>query len=62
MRFAIALDERSDRDMDITVKGIPFIIDTFTFSLLHEDEVVIQYHPDRDSFIVATRHLRSGAC
>ena len=62
MRFAIALDERSNRDVDVLVKGIPFIIDSFTLTLLREDEVVIQYQPDRDSFMVATRHLRVGTC
>ena len=62
MRFAIALDERSDGDSDVPVSGIAFIIDSFTLTLLRDDELVIRYQPERDSFMVATRHLRASSC
>lgn len=62
MRFTIALDEQSDRDYHVKADEIAFIVDPFTQRLLQDDEVVIVYQPERDSFAVATRHLRAGSC
>lgn len=61
MRFAIALDERTERDKLIEVHGVPFLLDPFTATLV-QSALRVDYDAEYDSFSVWMPGHEGGYC
>lgn len=61
MRFTLALDERTTRDKLFEVKGVPFVMDSFTAQIVRPPLTIV-YDKEFDSFTVLRPDSLDGGC